>query len=141
MKEKLLYYMSFVTILIAMIGMVYFIYLQLYPFKVVELKEFKVFNTEVKAGSPAKVLVVFKKNNPFTSETQWNLICDKNGDFPIPRENIYRDVGKNNVMTYIVVPSFIEHGTCKLSIILRYYPTPLRIIPYIWESNNFQVVP
>jgi hypothetical protein len=80
MKEKLLYYMSFVTILIAMIGMVYFIYLQLYPFKVVELKEFKVFNTEVKAGSPAKVLVVFKKNNPFTSETQWNLICDKNGD-------------------------------------------------------------
>lgn len=140
MKDKLFFYFSLATLGTAFIVILYLFYLQLYPFKVVELKRFEVLSSQAKRDQPIKAHIEFDKYLQYSAVTQWSLICDDGFSIGFPRESVYREVGDKKVITYLVIPSFAPLTSCKVQIVLDYTITPFRSIKYVWKSNSFQVV-
>lgn len=140
MKDKVLYWFTITTLLMALGSIVFFFFFQLYPFEVVKLREFKTLQNEAKRNEPIKVAILFDKYLSFNANTQWSLVCHDGFTLGFPRESVYRDVGAKHIYTYLMVPEFAPLDECRVEIVLDYRITPMRTIKYIWQSNNFRVV-
>jgi len=138
MKNRLLYIASCVILALAIGFLMYFYYLQFYPFEIVRLHTFESQQQQVVAGEPIKIKIKFEKFMDYEATIKWSLI--DGFVYGIPRESVFRGTGENEVYTYFIIPSTTPSGEYQLQAQLSYKISPFRTIHYVWKTNRFEVI-
>lgn len=131
--------LGMVGIAMAILTMGYFFYLQFYPIRVVELKEFSMVDEKVCIDGDLVMNLNFEKFLDFTPEVRWTLV---DGElYPLLTTNRTAPVGEtsNNVI-YKRMPLDVRPGIYHVEVRIDYDVTPIRTISYTWSSNEFEII-
>ena len=117
----------------------YFIILQFYPFKIVELKEFKITDKQVKAGDMLNFNLEFVKNYSFKGDIQWFFV---DGIYYLLPNNgsVYKNIGLSSSKRKLFIPKNLPPDTYIIHVDISYKITPFRQVNYVWQSNSFEVI-
>lgn len=140
MKRKLIYYVAWSSIIIAMSMMIYLSFLMFYPYKVVTFNndKFSVLTPEVKRGD----MVIFKSS--FCRYTDVTSIVSRQliNDFIYYYQEFTSSLPKGcqvKVMN-VKIPEYAEPGEYYIRNTYRYKINMIREIVYIKDTEKFRVV-
>lgn len=137
MKYKILNYLSFLTLILGFIFIIYAFYLSFYPFEAITLNDFQVTNSEVKKGEFITYKLDFIKHLNIKPEISYYLV--DGAVYPLVEGGINRPVGQSTPILEKKIPETINTGKYRLRIELEYPITSWRSLYYSWTSNEFIV--
>lgn len=141
--KKLPYYFSMGIIITAIIGLVYFFYLILYPFKTVDLVQpIKVLNEnhEVQRGGDLILEIDYVKYGNYTVDSSKNIICDDGNLVTMANNTTNLPAGQQKFVVAFTIPQKISLANCYLQYTNVYKVNPLRNITKVWATETFRVV-
>ena len=138
-KHKILNIGSYLTMVMAMIIIVYAGYLLWWPFKVYENKSLVTDKIVYNVGDEIKFINDYCKFIPLEVTVNTRLVNDIIYQYsPIVRN---APVGCGKIQSEIrKIPDYAESGTYHIEVVLNYKVNFLRTINYTIESNQFHVV-
>ena len=128
------------TISLAMVILLYFMYLSFWPISVVNLNSGPTITPKsVTAGDEVAISMDFTKKKTYKPTVKYYLICNER-TVPLTQDGTNRRIGRNKVTVYKTIP--IETKTfddCRIQIDISYIITPFRTINYIWNTDRFSI--
>lgn len=143
MKQKLPYYFSMAVIITAILGLLYFFYLVLYPFKTVDLVQpMKVLNPNhtVQRGGELIIEVEYIKYGNYTVDSTKNIICEDGNLVTMASNTTNLPAGQQKFVVSFTVPAKTSLTSCYLQYTNVYKVNPIRNITKVWSTETFKVV-
>jgi hypothetical protein len=131
------------VIIAAILGVVYFFYLVLYPFKTVDLKEpIQVLNAnkEVARGGDLILEIEYVKYDSFPVTSNKNIICEDGNLVTMASNSTNLPKGEQKFVVTFTVPQKTSIGNCYLQYVNVYEVNPIRNITKVWTTETFKVV-
>ena len=137
--NKTSYIISMIILLAGFAVMLYILYLMVYPFKTIEMKQpFKVLTPVVKAGEDFKILNEYCKYTNSTGTLSRSFI---DGEiYPISTTVSNLQTGCGSLVITIQVPEYLPSGIYHLQTTAEYKINPVRTIFVTSKSEDFQVI-
>lgn len=138
-KRAISKYILSTSVLVALFLMGYFVFMLLYPFKVVKFNKFELDKSVVKVGEEFCVNMSFVKYQDFYGEKRWLLVDHVHHELNKPAIDISRGVYKDKKACFY---ANVNPDNYRLRFEGRYYVIPGRTpIPIFAESGIIKVVP
>jgi len=139
MRNRIAYYISVITLVIAFILLCVVIYWWGYPYKVNNFQQpFKVLTPVVKQGGLLQYQVHYCKSMNLGANVTSSFA---NGIiYVMPTNQSKKPVGCHTIVISVVVPSELPPSTYHIMNVYSYQVNPIRTIDYVVITGNFKVV-
>jgi len=137
--NKLFFYISMITLILAFGLIILISYWTLYPYKIAEIKSVNLVQKQYKLGHPLRYELDFciYTKTPVTITKQ--LVNDIIFNFPSSRVMIETGCRKE-VITSLIIPKHLPEGIYYLKVHVIHQVNPLRSINIEWQTPKFEII-
>lgn len=141
MLTKYIHWLSAITLGLALTLMLYFSYLLLWPFKVLDLKSdcFQTIKSVYYAGEPLTYRLHYVKYNSLSASVYQAFVDGT--VFQLPDRTTDNPMGEQNfISTSVTIPDTLPSGKYHLNSTMKYKVNAFREISYSARSNDFEII-